>query len=63
MRTDQTKRKRALRHAKGETGVWVYITSDELAKTGIEPGGERPWYRVWGQPRGSVQVRLYRDAT
>jgi hypothetical protein len=35
---------------------------EELVKAGFSPDDPPPFYRVWGRGRGSVMVRLYRDA-
>jgi hypothetical protein len=45
-----------------ERGCWLYVPADELEKAGIDPHGPAPFYRTWGSPRGSVMVRLYREA-
>jgi hypothetical protein len=57
---DYAKRRRSVRKGR-ERGCWVYIVADELAKAGIRSFEPPPFYRVWGSPRGSVLVRLYRE--
>lgn len=61
---DQAARKRAQRRGR-EQGCWVYIDAETLARAGFVPGGERPYYRVWGHQRsehaGGVVVSLYRE--
>jgi hypothetical protein len=57
---DYARRRRSLRKQR-EKGCSVYIPADDLAKAGIDPDGPPPFYRVWGAPRGSVLVRLYRE--
>lgn len=57
-RYDAMQRRRAQRRGR-EKGCWVYIAAEELAKTGFVPGGDLPWYRVWGSPRGGLTCRLY----
>lgn len=59
-RYDSGERRRATRSGR-QTGCFIYIPAEELAKAGIEPGGNLPWYRVWGSSRGSVVVRLYKE--
>jgi hypothetical protein len=39
----------------------LYVPVEELRKTGIDPAGPAPFYRVWGSARGSVVVRLYEE--
>ncbi len=39
----------------------IYIPQEELSKAGVAPGSPRPWYRLWGAPRGRVLVNLYRE--
>lgn len=60
-RYDRAARRRAQRSAR-ERGCWVYIPAEELAKAGVDPTGDVPHYRTWGSVRGSVLVRLYREA-
>lgn len=59
-RYDSAERRAGVRKGR-ERGCWVYIPAEELAKTGHDPHGAVPRYRVWGSSRGSVLVRLYRD--
>jgi hypothetical protein len=58
-RYDKTRRRRSRRSGR-ETGCWVYVPGEELRAAGFEPGGQLPWYRVWGSARG-VTLRLYRE--
>jgi hypothetical protein len=58
---DHSQRRRALRKGR-ETGCSIYIPAEELAKAGFVPGGPLPTYRTWGSARGSVMVRLYKEA-
>lgn len=54
----------ALRRSKRtgrERGAWVYVPAAELEAAGIDPSGPPPLYRVWGRPRGSVMLRLYKQ--
>lgn len=62
MRYDRARRKRAVRKG-AERGCWIFLPADELRKTGIDPHGSVPWYRVWGSSRkdGGLTVRLYRE--
>lgn len=60
-RFDPGVRRRAQRAGR-ERGCWVYIAASELRQAGYDPDGQPPWYRTWGQARGSVFVRLYRTA-
>lgn len=54
-------RRRAQRRGR-ERGCWVFVPAEELGKAGVDPAGDPPFYRTWGSPRGSVMVRLYREA-
>jgi hypothetical protein len=54
---DRARRRRSKRSGR-QTGCWVYIPGEELAKTG-HGEGEPPAYRVWGNDRGRVVVQLY----
>lgn len=56
---DYARRRRAKRGGR-ETGCWIYIPGEELARAGWQPGGPLPWYRVWASARGVV-LRLYRE--
>lgn len=60
-RYDALVRHRMKRSGK-EQGGWVYVPAEELDKTGYGHGQDAPFYRVWGQTRGGVLVRLYREA-
>jgi hypothetical protein len=42
-----------------ERGVWLFVPAAELRKSGIDPHGPAPRYRVWGTPGGGVMARLY----
>lgn len=58
-RYDRALRRRSLRRGR-ERGCSVYIAAEELAKAGIDPNGEAPWYRVWAGSRGGVTVQFYK---
>lgn len=60
-RFDAMLRRRATRSGR-ERGCWVYIAAEELVKAGVDLDAPVPFYRVWGFRRGSVLVRLYREA-
>lgn len=60
-RYDSAARRRAKRSGR-QRGCWVYIPHEELVKTGHGAPDHLPWYRVWGQSRGGVFIRLYREA-
>lgn len=55
---DPARRRRATRAGRRK-GCHIYIPAAELEKTGYVPGGELPWYRVWGTPRGAM-VKFYK---
>lgn len=55
---DHARRRRSKRGGR-ERGCWIYIPGEELQAAGFEPGGQLPWYRVWGTRRGVV-LRLYK---
>ena len=57
---DSARRRRGARRGR-ERGCHIYIPMEELAKTGIDPYGPPPAYRVWGDERGRVVVQLYRE--
>lgn len=58
---DHARRRKAKRSGR-ERGCWTYIPATELANAGLGDHEGDVFYRVWGQPRGSVQLRLYREA-
>lgn len=58
---DRARRRRTIRRGAAERGCWLYVPVEELRKTGIDPAGPAPFYRVWGSARGSVVVRLYEE--
>lgn len=58
-RYDPAERRRGVRKGR-ERGCWVYIPLEELSKAGIDPNDPPPDYRIWGDERGGVVVRLYR---
>lgn len=60
-RYDPHERRRAQRQGR-ERGCHVYIPGEELERAGWPLDRPTPWYRVWGSSRGSVLVRLYREA-
>lgn len=59
-RHDDAERRSSQRQGR-EKGCWVYIPMVELVKAGIDPDGPAPFYRTWGDKRGSVIVRLYTE--
>lgn len=59
-RYDPQRLRRSVRKGQ-ERGAWVFIPAAELRKAGVDPSGPAPSYRLWGRPRGSVLVRLYRE--
>lgn len=60
-RHDPQERRRSKRSGK-ETGAWVYVSAHALQQAGFRSDEPAPFYRTWGSRRGSVLVRLYRDA-
>jgi hypothetical protein len=60
-RYDTAERRAAVRKGR-ERGCWVYVPMVELEAAGFDPYGPPPRYRTWGRPRGTVLVRLYREA-
>lgn len=44
-----------------ERGCTIYIPASALQKAGVSPDGPPPLYRVWGNRRGSILVRLYKN--
>lgn len=61
MRYDRARRKRAVRRSAAERGVWIFVPAVELAKAGVDPHAEAPFYRVWGSRRGGLTARFYRE--
>lgn len=59
-RYDEGERRQSGRSGR-EKGCWVYIPAAELRKAGFGPDDPAPFYRTWGDRRGSVVVRLYRQ--
>lgn len=59
-RYDEARRRKA-RRSQRQRGCWVYIPAAELLRAGLDPTDDPPYYRVWGQERGGVLVRLYRE--
>jgi hypothetical protein len=59
-RHDVAERKQALRKQR-ERGCWVYIAAELLEQAGIDPKGDRPFYRIWAGERGRFVVTLYRE--
>ena len=59
-RYDSAEPRQSTRSGK-QRGVYIYIPAHELRKAGIDPHGEPPRYKTWGNgDRGaSVFVRLY----
>lgn len=39
----------------------MYIPQEQLERTGFDPYGPVPFYRVWGSSRGRVVVQLYKE--
>jgi hypothetical protein len=60
LRHDTQARRQSVRRGR-ERGTWVFIPAVDLRKAGIDPYAAPPEYRTWGNPRGSVFVRLYRN--
>jgi hypothetical protein len=60
-RHDGSARRKAQRRGR-ETGCWVYIAGEALARAGYAPGDPAPHYRIWGGDRGRYIVTLYRTA-
>jgi hypothetical protein len=58
---DAAARRRAQRRGR-ERGCWVFVPAEELAKAGVDPADDPPFYRTWGTRSGGVLVRLYRNA-
>jgi len=58
---DTAARRRAQRDGR-QKGCTVYIPAEVLEAAGIDPHGPVPFYRTWGSRRGSVLVRLYKEA-
>jgi hypothetical protein len=58
---DTAQRRRAQRDGR-QRGCSVYIPAEVLAKAGIDPTGPVPFYRTWGSRRGSILIRLYKEA-
>jgi hypothetical protein len=59
IRYDEEFRRQSVRRG-AERGVWVFVPARELRAAGLDPHEAAPKYKVWGRPRGSVLVRLYR---
>ena len=62
-RHDTALRRRALRQGR-EKGCRVYIAAEQLEACGIDPNGERPWYRIYPgekEKRGRLVVQLFRE--
>jgi hypothetical protein len=57
---DSAERRHSLRKG-GERGASIYIPGAELQKTGYDPYGDPPYYRVWGASRGRIVVQLYKS--
>jgi hypothetical protein len=58
---DRARRRQALRKGR-ERGCSIYVPVEELRKAGVLQDDPPPFYRVWGSPRGSVIIRLYKEA-
>lgn len=59
-RYDPVKRRRSQRTGRSR-GCWVYIPMVDLIAAGFSPDEPPPYYRTWGDERGGVVVRLYRE--
>lgn len=59
-RSDHAARKAAKRAGR-ERGCWVYIDSDALTASGLDPHGPTPFYRVWAGKRGRFIVTMYAE--
>jgi hypothetical protein len=57
---DSGQRRKATRKQR-EKGCSVYLPAEVLLAAGVDPAGPVPYYRTWGDRRGSVIVRLYRE--
>ena len=57
---DSARRRRSVRRGR-ERGCWVYIPADELHKAKVDLDGPPPFYKTWGDRRGSIIVRLYKE--
>lgn len=57
---DSALRRRSVRRGR-ERGCWVYIPAEELQKARIDLDAGPPFYKTWGDRRGSIIVRLYRE--
>jgi len=57
---DPAARRKAQRRGR-ESGCWVYIAGEQLAKAGFDRSEPPPFYRVWGGARGRYVVVLYRE--
>lgn len=57
---DPARRRKAQRQGR-EKGCWVYIPAGSLPAAFAGENAPDPYYRVWGGPRDTVIVRLYRE--
>lgn len=59
-RYDQAARRQSKRSGR-ETGCWVYIAGEDLAKSGVDTTAPPPAYRIWAGPRGRFIVTTYKE--
>lgn len=57
---DSARRRKAQRQGR-EKGCWVYVPAESLPGNFKDSGESTPYYRVWGGPKDTVVVRLYRE--
>ena len=57
---DQAARRRTKRKGR-ETGCWVYIPGEQLARLGFVREDPPPYYRTWDGKRRAAIVQLYRE--
>lgn len=57
---DQASRRRAKRAGR-ETGCWIYIPGEQLARAGIEGAPSPVFYRTWDGRRRTILVQLYAE--
>lgn len=44
-----------------ERGCWAYVSAEELERSGIDPRGPAPFYRVWAGKRGRFIITTYQE--
>ena len=60
MAYDPVRRRKGVRKGR-ETGVWIYVPGEELAKVGYSKDDPPPFYRVWTRSK-TLLIGLYREA-